>query len=435
MSKTGSILKFLAKSRAKLNLILTAAKSLTWLFWVAALSGVALLISHWSGWLDNTVHIWVLISLGGGLAGLSIGWWRRLDDPAVARWLDEHLASDEILSAALLCLKRGKPGLFDERIIDAAADIAQRSARIKWPCRFLLKQAYLTLGIIILLAIGLIHFTPTTTTKPEFKSVKSAGAKKTTEGAGHNERLAVESPKTLAKMFFPEDVRMAMLAERALREGDLFLLQQLLSDAELSLERQQSEVDNLEAESRLKTEVKRRRQLMESLIAASEEANEGAAPIEQETGSSQPDPANQGRGEQRSGQELARNGDSHLKQVFNETETGTENENPFDYFPGGGSNAGTGHNPDKGNWRTITARTGREERIISQNKDSRILEYILPGKNSRLPLTEVIPDSRRSAEAAIYREGIPWEYEESIRNYFLLLSEETKAAAIKEAQK
>ena len=436
MTKLGSILQFLAKSRAKLNLVLIAAKFLTWLYWAAAVSGVTLLIGSWSGWLHNPIPIWALISLGGGLAGLSVGWRRRLDGPAVARWLDEHLASGEILSAALLCINRGYSGRFDERIIDAAAELVQRSAQIKWPVRFLLKQAYLAVGIMVLFSIGLIYLTPLSNNNPDFGPLKPVGAKKrVAEGTRRSERPAVESPRTLAKLFFPEDVRMSMLAERALREGDLLLLQELLRDAELSLEGRKPEGDNPDEASRLKTEIKRRRQLMESLIAASEEVNEGAPPEDRPNGSSQPDPAGQGRGGQRSGKELARSGGPDLNQVFNETETKTENENFFDYLPNGGPNAGTGHNQDKGNWGPVTARTGREARIISQNKDSRILEYILPGKNSPLPLTEVIPDSKRAAEAGIYREGIPYEYEAVIRNYFLLLSEETKAAAIKEAQK
>lgn len=433
MDNVRTILQLLAQSRVRLNLILMAAKFLAWFAWTGIVSGAIFLMIHWVGWFSITITIWILVSLSGGLAGLTIGWWRRLDNRAAARWLDEHLHSGEIFSAALVCLEHGCSGCFDSQIIASANTLSDKPNQIKWPVRYLLKQAGLVAGVIILFTVGLIYLAPVFHSDADHAFLKTTVKPTGKQSRRRDERLVVESPRVLAKLLFPEDVRMAMLAERALREGDLPVLQNLLSDAEHNMERQMSKMANPEEERRLKNEAERRQQLMESLIAKSEEENQTDTTLGQEKGygSSQRDTAEKEKGNQKKGNPLALRRNSHNQSLQNEA----EDYNPSDYFSSENLNGGTGHNPNKGNWGTITARTGKEETIISKNKKSQILEYILPGKKARLPLTQVIPNSARTAEAAIYREGIPYEYEEFIRNYFLSLSQETKSADIKEVQK
>ena len=62
------------------------------------------------------------------------------------------------------------------------------------------------------------------------------------------------------------------------------------------------------------------------------------------------------------------------------------------------------------------------------------MEYVLPGKGARVPLVQVVPDSRRAAEGALSRAYVPAEYADSIRWYFLALSQETAATPPKEGQ-
>lgn len=436
MDNASPVLRLLAQSRIKLNLLLMAAKFLAWIVWAGAVSGGIFLVINLVGWFQIGITIWILITLSCGLPGLIIGWRRRLDNRAAARWLDEHLNSGEILSAALVCLERGCSGSFDEQILNAANTFAQDHTQIKWPFRFLLKQASLVAGIIILFTAGLIFLTPVFYSNNDRVFLGATGVKKMTgkHSRRNSQRLVVKSPRTLAKMLFPDDVKMAMLAERALREGDFEVLQDLLRDAELNMERQLPEMVESEEQRRVKNEVERRQELMESLIAESEKENQTGSKSREGKGSDSSRLALTETNARRKGNRLGK-GRSLKNNQSLQDDTEDEDFDPSDYPPGGGSEAGTGHNPNKGNWGKVAARTGKEETIISRNKESQILEYVLPGKKPRLPLTQVIPDSRRSAEAAIYREGIPFEYEEFIRNYFLTLSQETKGTTLKEAQK
>ncbi len=437
MNDAGSLLRLLAYSRIRLNLILMATKFQTWLASTAVVGGIVFLMLRWIGWFQIRIAGWLLVSLGGGLAGLAGGWRRRLDNPAVARWLDEHLKSGETLSAALVCLERDCSGPFDGEILDAANATSEKPNQIKWPVRYLLKLTYLVAGSLILFTVGMIYLAPVFQGNVNGAFLKTVGVKKPAgEDSRRSDRLVVESPRTLARMLFPEDVKMSMLAERALREGDLPVLQDLLRDAELNTERQLPEIANSEEVNRFQKEVERRRQIMESLIAASEETNQGDSASEEgkENRASQLGKGEKEKGDGRKDNRLARGSGSRYDQSL-QNETEAENYDFSDYLPGGNSNAGTGHNPNKGNWGTVAARTGKKAPLISKNKESQILEYILPGQNARLPLAQMIPASERASEAAIYREGIPYEYEEFIRNYFLLLSQETKGADLKEAQK
>lgn len=190
---------------------------------------------------------------------------------------------------------------------------------------------------------------------------------------------------------------------------------------------------NPEELGRLKNEVEQRRQLMDTLISKSQQQNQSdSSPQEgEELVSSQLDRDEKGN--------EARSKDDRLAQG-NNPDQGDRKEmtdaaqNQTGGMPAGGNKAGTGHHSNRGKWGEIIARTGREETIISKNKDSQILEYVLPGKDARIPLAQIVPDAERTAEAAIHRQGIPFEYEDFIRNYFLLLTQESKEAAKKEAQ-
>jgi len=435
MDNARPMLQLLAQSRIRLNLILTAAKFLTWFVWTGAVSGGIFLIINW-GWFQIEITIWILVTLGGGLTGLIIGGRRRLDNRAAARWLDEHLNSGEIFSAALVCLERGGSGSFDGRILNAANTFAREHTQIKWPFQFLLKQAGLAAGVIILFTAGLIFVTPVFYSNNDRAFLEATGAKKMAgkHSRSNSQRLVVKSPRTLAKMLFPEDAKMAMLAERALREGDFAVLQDLLRDAELNTERQLPKMVKPEEQRRAKNEVERRQELMKSLIAEPEKENRTDSESREGKGSGSSQLASAETGAKRKDNRLGQGRGLKNNQSF-QNETEDDDFDPSQNSPSGSSKAGTGHNHNNGAWGKVAARTGKEETIISRNKESQILEYVLPGKKPRLPLTQVIPDSRRSAEAAIYREGIPFEYEEFIRNYFLILSQETKDATPKEVQK
>lgn len=431
MSDARALFRFLAKHRIRLNLIFITARFMTWFAWTGIVSGVIFLMVRWFGRFPARVGIWLILGSLGGLCGLIIGWRQRLDNYAVACWLDEHLKNGELLSAALVCLKRDCSGCFDNLILKSAERFINQPNPIRWPVRYLLKQTGIAVMVIILFTTGLIYWSPFL--RNSYKN--TAGVKDSIERPAREDdrQLVVESPRTLAKMLFPEDDRMAMLAERAFREGNLAVLQNLLRDAELNLERLMADAANPEEQRRLQNEVEQRRQLMEGLISESQQRNQTASPSQggEELMDPQPETTEKGNEQTRK--------DNRLTQWYNPNQANRNGmkeatQNQSGSIPTGGNKAGTGHRPNQGKWGEIKARTGREETIISKNKGNQILEYVLPGKDARIPLSQVVPDAERTAEAAIHRQGIPFEYEDFIRNYFLLLAQEIKETAKKEAQ-
>ncbi len=61
---------------------------------------------------------------------------------------------------------------------------------------------------------------------------------------------------------------------------------------------------------------------------------------------------------------------------------------------------------------------------MKSSKDNPALEFINPGKGTRIPLSRILPGLQKSAEAAISREEIPEEYEDFVGSYFKELSRE-----------
>lgn len=438
MIETRLLYRLLSQSRIKLNLIYMIAKFLSFFTWTGAVSGGVFILVRCTQWLSVKTEFWFLISSVGGLIGVIISWRHRLDEYATASWLDEHFKNNELLSSALVCLKRGCSGSFDQRILDAANEFSNKSNQVKWPLKYLFKQTGKAVALVLFFTVVFFYLTPFLHGR-NFTNIDSVAHKESiaNQSRQNSRQLDVESPRALAKMLFPQDERMAMLAERAFREGNLAVLQNLLRDAELNMERLMAESISLEQRNRLKSEVEQRRQLMETLLAQSQQKNQMVSRDQKVENPDLSQLADQDMDDNnKTGEKnpLAQRNNNKNDQL-SQTKRKTTSPNPYESLPYGGNKAGDGHNPNKGKWGKITSRTGKEETIISKNKDSQVLEYLLPGKNARLPLSQVVPDAERSAEAAIHRQGIPFEYEDFVRNYFLLLAQESKEAAIKEAQK
>jgi hypothetical protein len=428
-----SLPRFLAFHRFRLNLILVTAKFITWFTGTGMVCGMIVLMVHWLSRIPVGVINWLMLSLCGGLIGMAVGRRQRLDNYAAAGWLDEHLKTGELLSAALVCLNRDCSGCFDHLILESATTFIDKAYRIRWPVKHLLKRTAMAVIVVCCVTLGLNYWLPFShNSKGSFLS--STGVKEAVEklSSQDDRQLVVESPRTLSKMLFPEDERMAILAERAFREGNLAVLQSLLRDAEFNIERLMAKAANPDEQRRLKNEIEQRKQLMDTLIAQSQQEKQNLPQPKNGEGESLPEEEGFERGKEETRK------DGSLAQWLNSGQ-GDRNQmkegaqDHSNYLPAGGNKAGTGHNPKQGKWGKVAARTGREETIISKNKDSQTLEYVLPGKDARIPLSQVVPDAERSAEAAIHRQGIPFEYEDFIRNYFLLLAKESKEATKKEA--
>jgi hypothetical protein len=60
--------------------------------------------------------------------------------------------------------------------------------------------------------------------------------------------------------------------------------------------------------------------------------------------------------------------------------------------------------------------------VLDADKEGSFFELVLPGQSASKPVGELVPDSRRSAESAMAREDLPFEYQDFISSYFLSLS-------------
>ena len=87
----------------------------------------------------------------------------------------------------------------------------------------------------------------------------------------------------------------------------------------------------------------------------------------------------------------------------------------------GGSNPGSGSGSDA-DWGNIQAEAEKAKALLETTKSASFFELPLPGRDSSAALSRLIPDSRKSAESAMARRGVPLEYEDFVRSYFMALS-------------
>jgi hypothetical protein len=91
---------------------------------------------------------------------------------------------------------------------------------------------------------------------------------------------------------------------------------------------------------------------------------------------------------------------------------------------GNSTKAGEGHSDKPGQFTSDTsASKGAQTYLVQRNRDG-TLEFVMPGKDARVPLAAVLPGSQQAAEQALAKEGVPMEYEDFVRWYFQQLSQE-----------
>jgi hypothetical protein len=428
------------RARTRLNAVVALHRALVWAAPSAVVSGLAAAIAHALGLGLAGFPLMAALSLAGAAAGALSSRSSFLSEEGAARWLDSRLGDDELFASALACLHRGGEGRFDRELIERATNILPRAASIKAPRAPTAKRGGVALAAVAIGAYAILisgTIAPSQEAAARDRSSQAAAgpaAKAPTAASALEEggRAAAE----FAASLFPDDRRRATLAERALREGRIDDMRDLLKAAGLELD---SKLANSISESerrKFATERDRLGKAASSLAAASKaasmrgpgsrggtgngEANDrgvdsrGSPGAHERSPNASPDFANAKSGN---------NGGSSKDGVASGGEKGRSGDTASGGGADGvGSGAGSGSGSD-GDWGPIKSSVGSGTISIAADKTPSYFELVLPGSDTTSPTSSFASTSRKSAEAAMSREALPLEYENFIRSYFMTLSQ------------
>jgi hypothetical protein len=266
-----------ARARRSLNAIAILGGGLAWLAPAAALAGLAALALGFAGLLPAARPV---LPLWGGLSGaaftlgLALSARRRLDDGAAAAWLDARLGSKELLSAALARDKPGRlPGRFDAEIGLRAAALAGKALRPGYPWRFLAIRAAASLASVLLFG-ALLSVAANASYRLVPPGGKLAPDVARALPALSRGGLALSDPAStaMASYLFAEDPGLADSAGKALREGRVSDLRNLLAKAARDLD---DRLSRAVSDSERKRLLQERRKLDAASAALSGEGGEG----------------------------------------------------------------------------------------------------------------------------------------------------------------
>ena len=444
-----SLYALLERGRMRLNLILAAVNLATGLIWTGAAAAVIFILVNLAGWRCPPLYFWTALTAIAILAGLFMGRNKYLDLTAAARWLDQYLGDDEALSAALISLDRECAEPFDITVVGRAQAIAAQAQKIEWPGRFLLKRAALAIGILAITALLTAFVKPVAHgPAPNLMEtdITTAGEKRDQKNPGQKPDM---TPREIARYLFPWNESLALQAEQALLKGDQLALEQLLKQAERDLAKELTQAATVKEREQLQQQLETQRQLAQKMNqqgdgtgntpASSGGQGKGGGNQISRTANS-PGSGNQGT------QNGKKNGQTGQGQGSSARQGGTDkgsseytarmqalhNGSPYVGQQGGqapegqgnSTKAGEGHSDKPGQFTSDTsASKGAQTYLVQRNRDG-TLEFVMPGKDARVPLAAVLPGSQQAAEQALAKEGVPMEYEDFVRWYFQQLSQE-----------
>ncbi len=406
---------------------------------------------------SSVYGLWATLSLMSALAGLFAARRSLLDERAAARWLDRRLGAHQLLSAAQTCIRRPEGGRFDQAIIEQAVGLVSRAEAIKPP----LRQSYKKLGLAAA-AAALGAYAILLAAAADFSAFEKADAW-TESGAPLIEAAAAaiaeggSSASDFASAIFPDNKRMATLAERALREGRFDELLELLDTAgmelDIDLERELNELERRKL-TRDRTALTSGLAALKMALAEQTSAGGGAGggDVGGDSGAGEGGAETEGRGEDQgpadenpqAGEEETQTAsiaggkgplaeddaaEESLESPLPPEATMGSNVTDGEYGKGlegdtsdSGRNYGVGEGWE-GSRDPVVASAGEAEALIEQSANSAFFELILPDETLSSALKTVIGPAERSAEAAMSRTVLPLEYEDFVKSYFMALSQ------------
>ena len=443
-----AIIAAIGAARTRLNASIVAHRALAWTAPSAAAAGILLAIARAAGLKAPAFALLACLVAVGAALGAARAWKSRVDMAGAARWLDERLGGGESLTASLVCLGRGSTGRFDAEIVREAEALAPRAEALRASPRPLAKKAAIAAAGCALGAYLVFLAAPLGGGAWDSRA-RSAGSEGvpdslTKAAAG---RGGEQAASAFASSLFPDDKRLATLAERALLEGRLGDLRDMLKAADL-------DYGSRIARSLSEAEKKKLTRERERIQQASNALAMGAA----SGGQSSEGEGRQGQGRAGSGSEGARDSGPGSSAPYADGEGGSRQGSaggnsaplggrasvPPGAGSGGGGNApsgdgiagtgeggqggsapgtGAGSAGDRG---TIQAAPGNKKAVLETTKDASFFELLLPGQDSSAPISRLVPNSARAAESAMAREPLPLEYRDFVRSYFMALSQGQK---------
>ncbi len=408
---------FLLRVRRRLNRRYLAGEAAA--AWLAALPGALGAALVWPGDLGLRYAVGAMVL---ALSAVGFALWRsrrRLSRPRAAAWLDGTQGTHGLFQASAEALGRDAPQAFDEAILTQANKTrvllgVDRSVRYPWKRLGLrLTLAALAAGVFVV-ALPLV---------PEGLAPRlglTAQAHPQAEPRS-SERLTLGNPGTLspretAQRLFPEDPRLAALAEQALTSGDSRALDDLLK---ANADRVDKAAQGPGAYRERKSQGGRGGLGVPGVGSGPETPGSGST-----DGEGAGEPGDQGTAsDQKSGGAGASKGPAASGGTGRPSSPGSgEGGNSPS---GGGMAPGTGHSDVPLGNRPEAAPSDKSVVIPDRNKPG-FFEYVMPGSGARLPLDQALPHAQRTAEAALDRAAAPQEFEQTIQNYFLSLSQEVK---------
>jgi len=427
---------FLQRWQTRLNTRFLAGEALV----AGSVAGLAALIPGFA--VDGTparLALWTAVMLLGA-AGYAL--WKareRLSRHQAASWLDQVGQTQGLFRAASETLDQDEPGVGGQKVLQEADRrrldfIGRRAPRI--PLRRLALRAALALALAAISVFLLVSVAPTVF-RPSPMAVavppKADQPSAPPESPGTASREL--TPQEAAKRLFPEDSRLAALAEQALASGDPGALDTLL---------QQPSSGSGPAGSRSRDGSPGGNENGPSQQGGQPGEEAGASPSRPPGGQgkdmgSASDPAraqNQGEGPQAGASKKPSDGSGQGSQPPSNPgqrsggrgagrpgQSGEAEPNP--QIAGGPP--GTAHS--EAPLRSSVEAGSSDRKIVLKDKENPgIFEYVLPGTGLKVPTAQVLADSRRSAEAIISRTAPPLEFENTIRDYFLSLSSQQNAS-------
>jgi hypothetical protein len=466
---SNSVEKLVSATKAGLNSIIQAAASFDWA-WKAALGGALVILPlRFLGLGKEGVLVWVLLVGGAALAGYLRSLPKRLDSARTARWLDERFQSEELLSAALVCMDREGSGRFDGEILEFAEAFAAGAPKPKIPLKsFIIKASWVSALCIACLIVLVLAGPARSRRGGELSTLEKANSisKLLDNAAALPDSFQGKEAKDLAYQLFPRDKRMASLIERALKDRRIDDLRKLLERAERDFDKRMEKAkSDLERQSigeelaSFQQSVKRGLGGGDNTAEGQGEAEpgseasdgkgqdqanpEGSAQDENMSPDSQPGDGSQTEGLPGDGADQGSSGRAGKQDPSAEPGQGQgqgrggrsagsgktpldekEMQGPGD--PGSGKSgsskvAGTGSGAGvmKSDGRSASEKTLE---IGGDDKDQ-AREMVLPEHPGEGTLSAPDFDAKRSSESVLSRKDLPLEYREFAKSYFIRLTE------------
>lgn len=439
MDEDHLIRKFISRSRQRLNQIVFAVQLVRWLTVAGGGIGFVVCVLRGLGFYQVNIQVWLLGMAIAGMAGLICGWRQRLDDGAAARWLDRNWGKEEVFAAAFYCIGRNQPGWFDDAVIENVRQIITTRPSLPWPYRRLQRS-------LIAMTVVLLFFTAVFWYKgPDFRlgrrnnrltqELLTGSESKSKPG----KPVPALTPQLVAEQLFPSQPQLAHQAEAAIIKGDNKALQELLDQANRETAKRLAQTNNPNERRELQNEAQHRQDLASNIMKQQQQKSKNANQPGQPGPTEEPPEPSQANDQGRDGKgNQLSDAQKGMAQGSGSGAKGKGQSNPSDPdqddrsgLGDGDTTAGSNKGRQQGNWGPVQARAGAQTPMIIQRKDGQVFEYVIPGQNARVPLSQVVPSAQRAAEVAVKRQPVPVEYQDFIRSYFLKLVQETQSDASK----